>query len=185
MPKQKPVKSEEELIDTKQEELDPEETVVIKRSDLKDVLDAVEGMKTEISILRDASNRSRLEAADADHGKGGDERLRGHLKLFRNHVVHSWHDKKTSEIVAKNHLVLKGSDVVDEVINIHLKLMDKDENGEHKELVTSYLEFAQAIDRVYFRVVEATKDIWTIEFEDPELRQKYGRVSIPVIFVNP
>jgi hypothetical protein len=189
-----------------------EETVTISKSDLAAVLDAVKEMKEqldiqnrkatdqerEIDILRDAANRSRLEASDKSHGKVGDQRPRGHLKMLEDKVVHHWLGRKESQVVAKNRMILKANSVVDEIINGHFITLDKDENGAPIEVIAPYMDYAKATEYAYFRVVDqVVKErqlpngvteqygTWVIEFEDEALRARYGEVEIDSKFVNP
>jgi len=189
----------------KVEKSQKKDVVEIDRAQLTQILDAVESfqkeiarrtveeerVRTEIEVLREAANRSRLEAADAKHGNSEeDERPRGHLRSARGKIIWKWLSKRESEVVAKNHMILKGADVVDEIINAHFILMDtktlEDGSVVHEEMIMPYLEFAQAAEQHHFRVVDgAGTKVWTCEFEDPILHEKYGRFELPTTFANP
>lgn len=194
---------ENDAQDVKETPKTQEEKVEIAREDLLRVVTTVETLQKtvenqsrELSILRDAASRQRLEAADQKHTPK-DARKRGHLKMFQNKIVHHWENKSRSAWVALNRMILKGATVVDEIVNAELVYLP--ENGQPSETEkVDYANFSKVTDLVYFRVTEektrevkrddGTTDIagtWVIEFEKPELQEKYGLVEIDITYVNP
>jgi len=189
--------------DVKAPEKTTEEKIEIAREDLLRIVTTVESLQKtteeqsrEIAVLRDAASRQRLEAADQKHTPK-DNRKRGHLKMFQNKIVHHWENKSRSAWVALNRMILKGATVVDEIVNAELVYLP--ENGQPPETEkVDYANFSKVTDLVYFRVNEdKAKEVkhddgttsiegsWIIEFEKPELREKYGLVEIDITYVNP
>lgn len=191
--------SQENMMDNTPNDSVESENITIPKDQLRTIVQTIEVLKdqmekqkkesqSEIEILRDSVNRSRLETSDIKHGKVGDQRPRGHLKKVLGKIIVGWKSKNESPIIAQNRVVFKGATPVDEIVNLHAIFIDKNEDGTQCEDVIPYIEFAKATEYVYFRVnsvkTVGNELIWTIEFEDSNLANQYKEIELPVKFAN-
>lgn len=158
--------------------------VVVDRVELNALIDTVKQQSNEIAILKASVSETKQEQAARNlELDGADKRLKGFLKKINGKLILRWKGADESEVVARNGVVSEGDRFVGEVMKGHFVTI------EGEDLITDYRDFVRSRDRVWFRVVKDEfidgDRIWTIEFEDIELRNKYGEIVIPVKYVNP
>jgi hypothetical protein len=138
----------------------------------------IEKQGKEIDRLKD-SVRSKYDQTVAREEKPK-RKPRGYVKRVLGDVIVKWLGKHESDIVKQNRTFKNPkTGMYEEVLKMDARSI------EGKECVFDYKQLTECNDKEWFTISEDLGDDIIVEFDNPELAEKYPSFKINKKFINP